>query len=435
VGQAWNVVEWQNRTAQSISRYSSREDAVKASYQVFVRGEGYPEAILLHDQDSSWVSIRIDDEDDQREGAQAGDYPENLSSVWDAWLKLHPEERADWDVGPRQPRLQLLKGQHVPAVRMFSSEHVIANPDWYRRLYGALGMTDEMFDTLLGLHRFALAEKEAQRLAAEQKGSVPPHARRVAAIYLEQYLEHPGDPEQTSVPLETQERACRAYCQRVGYKVHGVYCATTPPPNDVPLREEIGIRPGHAFVYYRRDSMHPYHVVNNLLEARTIDVKVEFVQDGPSRRLYGDVLASDSGNLLSVELASLWEIEPPTEDERQLYEVLTRIGQGGLEASEEAEAERTALLEQLTVLSQRVNKAGRRTATSASAPPRAVAAAQAVKPTICYACQVRPAREGSAFCSDTCAQAAAERLVQTTTRGWCSACGGWIGGDGCPHSR
>ncbi|MGH7866078.1 MAG: hypothetical protein ACREP9_00265, partial [Candidatus Dormibacteraceae bacterium] len=141
MGQYWQVVEWQNRTTKSIGLCSSREDAVKASYQVFVRGEGYPEAIVLSGQGSNRMSIRIDDPDDQREGGevegavgdhagdQAADHPESLSSLWDAWLDLHPEERADWDIGPRQPRLQRLKELHVPEVRPFSSEDIIAHPD------------------------------------------------------------------------------------------------------------------------------------------------------------------------------------------------------------------------------------------------------------------------------------------------------------------
>jgi hypothetical protein len=185
--------------------------------------------------------------------------------------------------------------------------------------------------------------------------------------------------------------------------------------------------PGHAFIYYRRDSNHPYYEVHNLLEARTIDVIVEFVETGPSRSLYGDIRPNESSGLFREELASLWEIEPPTEDERQLDELVTRI------SHTENEEESAALLEQLRVLSKRV-KTQRQAITPAVTPALPAAEVIVEKPKVCYACQTQPAREGSAFCSDTCAQAAAERFVKATTRGWCSTCGTWIGNEGCPHS-
>lgn len=414
----WQVVQWHNRATKSISAYTSRDSAIRVSYQAFASGEGYPEAIITPDQ----VTICVDDKGDK--GGEAGNY-DNLCCIWDQWLKQHPEERAAWDTGPRQARLQILEEQHVPKLRPFSSEAIVANPGWYRHLYGILGMTDEVFETFLHLHRFAIAEKEARKLAEEQGNMAPRRRRPAAAIYLEGY---PVVPDHPGVTLERQERACRAYCKRVGYTVYKVFRAATPPSHDVPFRQEIGIEPGHAFVYYQRDSNHAYHAAHNLLDARTIDVIVQFVEIGPSRSLYGDALRNESSGLTRVELASLWEIEPPTEDERRLDELLTRLGQA------ETEEECSTLTEQVSTLSRRMKKAERRAIVPVTTPALPNANVQAVKPKSCYTCHIRPAREGSAFCSDMCAQAAAERFVQTTTRGWCSTCRSWIGSEGCPHS-
>jgi hypothetical protein len=202
----------------------------------------------------------------------------------------------------------------------------------------------------------------------------------------------------------------------------------TPPSHDVPHRREIGIAPGHAFVYFRRDSNHPYHAVHNLLDERTIDVIVQFIESGPSRRLYGDALPNESSDLCPTELASLWEIEPPTDDERQLDELLTRISE-----TDNTE-ERSPLMEQLRIVSQRV-KAQRRAITRSIALALPDTHAAVEKPKVCYACETQRVREGSAFCSDACAQAAAERYVQEKTRGWCSVCGKWLASEGCPHSN
>jgi hypothetical protein len=111
-----------------------------------------------------------------------------------------------------------------------------------------------MFETFLHIHRFAVADKQAQKIAKDQENSTPQPKRRAAAIYLEGYATLP---DELIVPLQTQERACRAFCKRMGYKVHQVYRAMTPPPEHVPLREEIGIAPGRAFVYHLRESNHP----------------------------------------------------------------------------------------------------------------------------------------------------------------------------------
>ena len=129
-----------------------------------------------------------------------------------------------------------------------------------------------------------------------------------------------------------------------------------------------------------------------------------------------------------TEWASLWEIEPPTDEERQMDQLVTAIGRA------KTEEEGDVLLEQLHVLSQKVAKEwpAPTTAPTSDTASRAVLVAME-QPTLCFACHARPVRAGRAFCSDACAQTAADRLVQTTTRGWCAVCGRWIGSDGCPH--
>ena len=161
----------------------------------------------------------------------------------------YDDQRAAWDTEPRGTRLQALEQQHVPNPRPSSSESIGANPAWYRRVYGLLGMTDEVLDAFLYLHRFAVADKEARRLANAQehgektRGTSPANDGGLP-IYLEGIFAFP--PSSPIVPLETQERSCRAYCKRMGYTVHHVYRAMTPPPKNVPLHREIGIAPGHA---------------------------------------------------------------------------------------------------------------------------------------------------------------------------------------------
>ncbi len=418
----WSWWRWHDCVL-TISSYSALDAAIEQSYAAFVGGETYTDSIRMTDES------RLHHAD--QDGLSDEEQRDTLSAAWDEWLLRHPDKRAEWDTEPRDTRLQALEQQHVPNPRPFSSESIVANPAWYRRVYGLLGMTDEMLDAFLFLHRFAVAEKEARRLAKEQKqgqktSGTSGRKRQSAAIYLKGYSHEPDYP---IVPLETQERACRAYCKRMGYTVHHVYRAMTPPPEKVPLHLEIGIAPGHAFEYVRSESNHPYHAVHNLLDARTIDVLVEFVESGPSHNLYGASLADESSHLPCIEFASLWEIEPPTEDERRLDEVLTQLGHA------ETEEENSVLLEELRTLSQRVKKAERKASSRRVTPTRTGAQVVAVKPKVCYVCRAQPAREGSAFCSDTCAQAAAERYVKETTHGWCGICGTWIGAEGCPHSR
>jgi hypothetical protein len=234
----WSWWYWHDRVM-TISSWTTLDAALEHSYAVFVRGEAYTDSIRMPD-DTRLQHIELD-------GGGAEDQHDTLSEAWDEWLIRHPEQRAEWDTEPRDTRLQALEQQHVPNSRPFSLKSIVANPAWYRRLYGILGMTDEMFDVFLDLHRFAIAEKEAQRLTKDQEKETGTHGtsghkRRSAAIYLERYLHKPEYP---IMPLETQERACRAYCKRMGYKVHHVYRAMTPPPDNVPLHHEIGIAPGH----------------------------------------------------------------------------------------------------------------------------------------------------------------------------------------------
>jgi hypothetical protein len=239
----------------------------------------------------------------------------------------------------------------------------------------------------------------------------------MAAIYLQGYSSVPDHP---IAPLTKQERACRTYCKRMGYQVHQVYRATTPPPDHVTRKEEIGIVPGQAFIYYRYESKHPYHEVHNLLEARTINLIVEFKESGPSSRHSADDDESveEISRVLRTEWASLWEIEPPTDEERQVDQLVTAIGRA------KTEEEGDALLEQLRVLSQKVAKERPASRTAPTSVPASQAAPVVIEqPTLCFACHARPVRIGSAFCSDACAQTAAERLVLTTTRGWCKVCG------------
>lgn len=352
----WSWWRWHDRVL-TISSYSTLDAAIEHSYATFVRADAYTGSIRMPDE------TRLHHVD--RDGLRAEDQHDTLSEAWDEWLVRHPDQRAEWDTEPRDTRLQTLEQRHVPNPRPFSSESIVANPAWYRRLYGLLGMTDETLDAFLYVHRFAVAEKEARRLAKEQKmeTSDTPHRKRwSAAIYLKGYSH---DPDYPIVPLETQERACRAYCKRMRYTVHRVYRAMMPPPQNVPLHHEIGIAPGHAFEYFRYASNHPYHAVHNLLDARTIDVIVEFIESGPSRSLYGASLADESSRLLRMEVASLWEIEPPTEDERRLDEVLTQLGKA------ETEEESSALLDELRTLSQSVKKAERKASSRSVTPTRA----------------------------------------------------------------
>jgi hypothetical protein len=171
-----------------------------------------------------------------------------------------------------------------------------------------------------------------------------------------------------------QERACHAYCERMGYAVVGLYRATTPPPEGVTprLRPRIALEPVTAYLGY--DSHHPYYLVRNHLAEGAADVRVEFREAGPSGSAWADAAAL----LPPLEYASLWEIEPPTELERHLHDLMRRVG------DTDDEEERAALVAQVNVAARQL-KAVRQAATlPTAAEPEA-----------------RPA---SAFCSAECAK-------------------------------
>lgn len=83
----WRVVQWHDRARQSTSFCTSRDSAIRASYQTFVSGAGFPEAIVTPDE----VTIGVGE--DNGENDEAGGH-ESLPALWDQWLQQHPEERA-----------------------------------------------------------------------------------------------------------------------------------------------------------------------------------------------------------------------------------------------------------------------------------------------------------------------------------------------------
>lgn len=170
-----------------------------------------------------------------------------------------------------------------------------------------------------------------------------------AAIYLHTYHHLPhefvarfGEPK--AVPLDVQERACRTYCERMGYAVFGVYRATTPPPHNAKrsLRFRIFLEPIEAF--YEYESRHPYHFVRNLLERGDVGVIVQFKETGPSGDAWDGVPAEVASALTRIEYASLWEIEPPTERQRRMQELARHVGEA------ETEEEGADLIAQLSAL-------------------------------------------------------------------------------------
>lgn len=193
-----------------------------------------------------------------------------------------------------------------------------------------------------------------------------------AAIYLHTYHFLPpeivaqyGDPK--LVPLDVQERACRAYCERMGYHVFHVYRATTPPPEGVKQHLALRLYPEPATCYHQYGSPHPYYWVRDLLELGIINVVVEFRDRGPSGSMWGDEAAAQA--MGRFEWASLWEIEPPTGRQRQAHELMQRIAQA------ESETEQSALMLQLRALvheevgESAVTPEGQAPTTDAPAPP------------------------------------------------------------------
>src|SRR5690348_2917755 len=145
----WSWWRWRDRVL-TISTYSTLESAIEHSYAAFVRGEAYTDAIRMPDDETRLRHLDQDNIGDE-------DQHDTLSEAWDEWLVRHPDQRAEWDTEPRDDRLRALEVQHVQLPRPFTSESVVANPAWYRRIYDILGITHEQFEPLLHLHRFAIA--------------------------------------------------------------------------------------------------------------------------------------------------------------------------------------------------------------------------------------------------------------------------------------
>jgi Resolvase, N terminal domain len=188
-----------------------------------------------------------------------------------------------------------------------------------------------------------------------------------AAIYIYTYHDLPpelvaklGEPKVH--PLDVQERACRAYCERMGYTAFAVYRATAKPPEGVAARyvlqaslslDKHGKQDEPAdwrwvLQYDTQGTRHPYYHVLNLLYSGIIDVIVEFIGRGPSGSAWSGAPEEVSKHLRRMENASLWEIEPPTEQERQLYE-LSRQAEDA-----ENDEELAALLAQMRTLSAEI---------------------------------------------------------------------------------
>jgi hypothetical protein len=196
----------------------------------------------------------------------------------------------------------------------------------------------------------------------------------LAAIYLETFERLPAEllgkvPPSRVTPVDVQERACRAYCKRMGYNVYyKVFVANTDAPH-AEVRWHLGFRTSisieqaakrkkgaaatseqatgkaesdwRVWEYYTYDSKHPYHLVHNLLAEQTIDAIIYFTAAGESG------LPDWAGlqNPPHFEYASLWEIEPPDEYERRMHELAEQVGKA------DSEEERRTLIAQMDALS------------------------------------------------------------------------------------
>jgi hypothetical protein len=151
------------------------------------------------------------------------------------------------------------------------------------------------------------------------------------------------------MPADVQERACRAYCERRGYSVFGVYRAASPPPENVRRQSLIRFEPPESFTFFQEyDSRHAYYWVRNLLKSDTIDVIVTFRERGPSGNRWADLSEEVAKTMPREEEASLWEIESPTKTDVRMYELVKAVAKAHTE--EEAaplDAELHALAEQV----------------------------------------------------------------------------------------
>jgi hypothetical protein len=154
-----------------------------------------------------------------------------------------------------------------------------------------------------------------------------------------------------AAPIDVQERACRAYCERMGYAIFGVYRADAPPPKNVKPEMRIRIAPEPIKMLYEYDSRHPYYWVRNLLEMDAIDVVVEFRASGPSGSRWSDVPEDLAKELGRFEYASRWEVEPPTGVDLRIYEIAEAL------AHADTEAESAPLRAELEALTKQAKQA------------------------------------------------------------------------------
>lgn len=107
-----------------------------------------------------------------------------------------------------------------------------------------------------------------------------------AAIYISTYPFPMADcPSPQVTPLETQEQACRAYCDRIGYEVVRVYRGTSPTAEALWMAEHWSRRgevPDPADLPVTPQTPHPYDEVWRLYGEGAVDVVIEFIASGPS---------------------------------------------------------------------------------------------------------------------------------------------------------
>lgn len=133
-----------------------------------------------------------------------------------------------------------------------------------------------------------------------------------AAIFISQYP-YPlaARPSHDAISLETQEQACRAYCERMGYQVVEVLRATTPTEHALWLATHWSRSPGHI-PRVTPQSPHPEEELRRLYVTGAIDVVVRFKESGLSGDAWAHVDDALWQELPREDDASLWEIEPPT---------------------------------------------------------------------------------------------------------------------------
>jgi hypothetical protein len=176
-----------------------------------------------------------------------------------------------------------------------------------------------------------------------------------------------------ALPFDVQERACRAYCERMGYSIFGVYRADKPPPEDGKGRFVLQISSNPMRWLYEYDSRHPYYWVRNLLASGTIDLIVTFRVRGPSGNIWADMDDAENRatSMPREEAASLWEIEPPTDIDLRIYELGRAI------ENADTKEEQAPLLAELKALFSQRKRAAEQPEPQAAQPPSDIG--QAVK--------------------------------------------------------